>query len=336
MIILLLSWVLLILAGVKYAPKNQYYNKILIQQQSTVLRGICAVEIMFGHIGIATGSLLLYPNRKAGILFVGIFFMLSGYGLSYGVSHKETYLDHFLLKKMLKILIPAVIIWIVARGVQMLLDPPIHNITSFFESTNWYVWEILGYYICFWLVYKLLRQIIGKCKWGGGIILGCTILFVGIAYQMKLTRPWYGSTLCLPLGIFYQQYEVKWEKFLQPKLWKLILLFLVEGIAMVIFFLTEGTGALGDVVARNVAAVVFCMIVCSFLYKIQLYNPVSYWLGKCSYEIYLIHFYVISILQQYISNKILFSIGIIMITLFLAFIAFFLKMFIKSRLERIT
>lgn len=155
-------------AGVKYAPKNQYYNKILIQQQSTVLRGICAVEIMLGHIGIATGSLLLYPNRKAGILFVGIFFMLSGYGLSYGVSHKETYLDHFLLKKMLKILIPAVIIWIVARGVQMLLDPPIHNITSFFESTNWYVWEILGYYICFWLVYKLLRQIIGKCKWGGG------------------------------------------------------------------------------------------------------------------------------------------------------------------------
>lgn len=105
---------------------------------------------------------------------------------------------------------------------------------------------------------------------------------------------------------------------------------------MIIFFLTEGTGALGDVVARNVASVVFCLLVCSLLHKVQLYNPVSYWLGKCSYEIYLIHFYVISILQQYISNKILLSISIIIITLFLAFIAYFLKMFIQSRLERIS
>lgn len=158
------------------------------------------MEIMLGHIEIATESLLIYPNRKAGILFVGIFFMLSGYGLSYGVSHKETYLERLLLKKLLKVLIPAVIIWIVAR---------------------------------------------------------------------------------------------------------------------------------------DVAAVVFCMIVCSFLYKVQLFNPVSHWLGKCSYEIYLIHFYVISILQQYISNKILLSSGIIMITLFLAYAAYFLKMFIQSRLERI-
>lgn len=31
-IILPLSWVLLILAKVKYAPKNQYCNKVLIQQ----------------------------------------------------------------------------------------------------------------------------------------------------------------------------------------------------------------------------------------------------------------------------------------------------------------
>ena len=44
------------------------------------LRGICAIEIMIGHIGLATGSIILYPNRKAGILFVGIFFCYQDMG----------------------------------------------------------------------------------------------------------------------------------------------------------------------------------------------------------------------------------------------------------------
>lgn len=54
------------------------------------------IVIMIGHIGLATGSIVLYPNRKAGILFVGIFFMLSGYGLIYSVDNKPEYLKHFL------------------------------------------------------------------------------------------------------------------------------------------------------------------------------------------------------------------------------------------------
>lgn len=103
MIILLISWLLLILTGSKFADKNQFYKNVLSENQSNALRGICAIEIMLGHIGIATESLLLYPYRKAGILFVGIFFMLSGYGLSYGVSYKEKYLEHFFLNRVINL-----------------------------------------------------------------------------------------------------------------------------------------------------------------------------------------------------------------------------------------
>lgn len=335
MIILLISWLLLIVTGSKFADKNQFYKNILSDNQSNTLRGICAIEIVLGHIGIATESLLLYPYRKAGILFVGIFFMLSGYGLSYGVSYKEKYLEHFFLKRVIKILIPAVVIWIIAKYIQMIIDPPVYYVTSFIKSTNWYVWEILGCYFCFWLVYKLFDKIGGmsKYKWGGVIIVCCTAFFIGTAHYLGVERAWYGSTICFPLGISYQQYEEKLEKIFQPKLLKIILLLLIEVSAICIFYISEEV--VGDVIARNVAALAFCIIICLMLQKITLCNRVSIWLGKCSYEIYLIHFNVIFIAQQYIPNKSLLSISITIITLVLAFVTYSIRMFLGNKLERI-
>lgn len=70
-------------------------DKVLLYNTSLSIRGLSAVEIMLGHIGIATGLLILYPNRKAGILFVGIFFLLSGYGLSKSLNENKDYLKHF-------------------------------------------------------------------------------------------------------------------------------------------------------------------------------------------------------------------------------------------------
>lgn len=49
------------------------YTSKLNQSVSQAIKGLSALEIMIGHLGIATGFSFLYPNRKAGILFVGIF-----------------------------------------------------------------------------------------------------------------------------------------------------------------------------------------------------------------------------------------------------------------------
>lgn len=104
MILILILWLILILAGLSVNKVDQQPFSLL---QTSALRGICAIEIMIGHIGLATGSLVLYPNRKAGILFVGIFFILSGYGVAYSVDHKMDYMKHFLINRMVKLLLPA-------------------------------------------------------------------------------------------------------------------------------------------------------------------------------------------------------------------------------------
>lgn len=91
-IVLVVLWLLLLLYGISFRTSSE---EILAPGTVTSLRGICAIEIMLGHIGIATENIFLFPNRKAGILFVGIFFLFSGYGLAYSVEHKRDYLHGF-------------------------------------------------------------------------------------------------------------------------------------------------------------------------------------------------------------------------------------------------
>lgn len=110
---ILFLWIILIVVGIKRNKKLK--GDALCQGNVMALRGICAIEIMMGHLGIATGSAVLFPNRKAGILFVGIFFALSGYGLMYSVSNKENYLRGFLIKRLIvKLLLPAYVVFIIS------------------------------------------------------------------------------------------------------------------------------------------------------------------------------------------------------------------------------
>ena len=115
MILVLIVWILLILVGINHNQQDFLYEMNII-----ALRGICAIEIMLGHIGIVTGSIWLYPNRKAGILFVGVFFLLSGYGLMYSIENKKNYLKYFLYRKIQKLILPAYFIFFVAEWIKVI------------------------------------------------------------------------------------------------------------------------------------------------------------------------------------------------------------------------
>ena len=95
-----LAWGLLCLLGI---DKNVDKNALSLQNTSA-LRGICAIEIMLGHIGISTRNIIQFPNKKAGILFVGLFLMISGYGLMFGLDNKKDYLKNFWPKRLGKMI----------------------------------------------------------------------------------------------------------------------------------------------------------------------------------------------------------------------------------------
>lgn len=306
MIFLLLGWLLLIVVGIKYFAKKDV--DALNKENSLALRGICAIEIMLGHLGIATGSLLLYPNRKAGILFVGIFFVLSGYGLAYSVSRKENYMENFLRSRIAKIIVPAYVIYVVGVFVNIAIEgwtgrrfADIVNPIMFWHGTNWYVWELIGLYIVFWICekFRLLRK-------NYLLVFLVSLAFVCAAFAFKINNPWYGSTFCFWLGLVFYENQAKVKELFYSKFpWlKIFFLSVTVCISILLFFVLGEESLIGNLIARNVASLAFSLLVIIILHYIQVGNVVSKWLGKYSYEIFLFHPLFIAVLREYVNNDV--------------------------------
>lgn len=315
MIIILIMWVILVCYGISCNKTNDPFE----QKQTLALRGISAIEIMIGHVGLATGSVVLYPNRKAGILFVGIFFLLSGYGVAYSTEHKPDYLKHFLLNRAVKILLPAYFVKIVMTIIDYTLrntgEPLTLRLGNFFISLNWYVWEQLFFYFVFWIAYKVAPKYTE-------IIVGIvSVVFVGVAYIQGMDNPWYGSSLCFVLGLCFYKFEKRNVKCTGARYFILVGGFaLVLSVSMAAFFLLGNDSLLGNPIARNIASVSFSVITVMLLHNFRVANYVSVLLGKCSYEIFLIHPYILSILRKLpVESMVLLGILTVLLTLILAY-----------------
>ena len=101
----------------------------LFQKESTYsLRGICMLLIVLHHIYQYTASRygVTYPMPLAiilqslGYLATGVFFLLSGYGLTFSMKRSEPISLSYSVKQLLKIYKPFLFIWIISVGVDLL------------------------------------------------------------------------------------------------------------------------------------------------------------------------------------------------------------------------
>ena len=301
-VLILLIWFGLIFYGI---DKNKEAGNALSISNANALRGISAIEIMLGHIGIATSNIYQFPNRKAGILFVGVFFMISGYGLAYGYYNKPNYLNGFIKNRFTKLLLPAILVIIVETIIN-------HDFSwsMFFSGARWYVWELLVLYVLFYVTYRLFDK--NKLC----ILTFLCIVIILIAYYIGLDNPWYGSTLCFSLGIAYYKYKSKSQNLTSIKRLLIVIgLFIILGISILSFFVYEDT-FIGNVLSRNLASFIFCSIVLLMLEKFNMNNSFSNGLAKISYEIYLVHPLIILIVRLLnINSAYIFTVTVIIITI---------------------
>lgn len=319
MILILFAWVAMLFSGMKY---NNIKECTAFTKKNTVaLKGICSIEIMLGHIGLATESIILFPNRKAGILFVGVFLLLSGYGLMYSIANKENYLKEFRRNRFGKILVPAYVIFLINVLTGSIIDRNLSNLINavnpmiFFKQTNWYIWELLVMYMIFYVCAKIDKSLL-KSQY---LLLGLSLVFICAAFGLGMDNPWYGSTLCFWLGIFYYN---KKEKFINFSA-KYIFLKTIIGSMSLAFsiwcFFIRG-GIVGNLIARNCASMIFAILVIIWLHKFSIGNVVSTWLGKYSYEVFLFHPMLINVLRPWIKNDVFYAVLILLGTILAAFL----------------
>ena len=155
----LIIYVLLIIIacpGIKINKRKDKANFIEeSHKNANHLRGVFAIIIILAHTTLIFDKvpIVLTPFSKISTLCVGYFLAMSGYGLAYSFKTKENYLSHFLIYKILYLIIVACIVILFNFVVQFLFKF-IAKEEFQIATINWYIYELAFCYLIFYIFYK--------------------------------------------------------------------------------------------------------------------------------------------------------------------------------------
>lgn len=285
------------------------------------VRAICAILIILGHFSYfgVPGTAFL---RVLAPVCVSLFLFISGYGLLVSYHKKgDDYLHTFFKKRLLKIILPAVLV--------ALLHLLLHNGDEvgilerskfiFTKGTTllphyWFVWAILFDYLIFWLSCRLIPE-----KWQKWAILLFSIAFMVATFLAGFDRCWWVCSLAFPTGLFFAEYESSIYAFCSKRYINYFLVLALCGLVFIGIYLT-GNPIFWAICYVFIPATAALIIARLPLDRFKL--PVLRFLGTISYELYLTHITVMSFLRGnlvYISPNAFFVASVLFLTLGLAY-----------------
>ena len=143
------------------------------KEVSNKIKGIAALCVMLSHYFNRNEIVPPLCMISDGALWVGIFFLFSGFGLERSYQRKDNYLEGFFRKKIVKIYLPFLLaetVYTLAalyKGEKLSLIEVILGCSGILlkNTVLWYVWHILGCYIIFAVVKK-------GCRKNGSVVFG--------------------------------------------------------------------------------------------------------------------------------------------------------------------
>lgn len=277
------------------------------------LRGICAFFIVLHHLVCNTilgNYSLLHPIWYWGAPIVGVFFFLSGYGLTKSLECKVDYLKNFFRKRFLKILLPFLLVILIdescfiATG-QFTFTDFFHKVLTGNPSPNtWFVVALCLYYILFYLSARVTKSNLRKlCL----LMWLASMLFMVFVVFKKSNPTWYRTVFCLPIGITFAIYEqriVNRIKNTNDGIRRLfIALFIGMVIFVVLFSIFGDSGKVANPI-KFIANHLFPVIVIFLMLFVKIpSNALLEFFSHYSYEIYLIHGILIYFLPPYCGDS---------------------------------
>lgn len=266
-------------------------------------KGIAAIIIMLHHISFRLSNLPVYVKPIWYIAFpiVGFFFM-SGYGLTCGLLQKKNYLQGFLSKRLLNIIAPYVIVAIVWIGLEIIGgQTPTRAIAEAFTiryiQPLWFIWVIIAAYIVFYAVFNHTEINVGA-YWFAVI----TIAYILISAFVNPRDEMYASIIGMPLGILWAMYERKIDSYFEIGFLRKEIVAIVAFVILFIGRLTLSVvgfdNQLFQSVLRNIITIAFIVPLIELLKKVKIQKRFLIWLGTISYEIYIIHPFILYFFEK--------------------------------------
>ena len=267
-------------------------------------KGIAAIIIMLHHISFRLSNLPVYVKPIWYIAFpiVGFFFFMSGYGLTCGLLQKKNYLQGFLSKRLLNIIAPYVIVAIVWIGLEIMGgQTPTRAIAEAFTiryiQPLWFIWVIIAVYIVFYTVFNHTEINVGA-YWFAII----TIAYVLISAFANPRDEMYASIIGMPLGILWAMCERKIDSYFEIGFLRKEIVAIVAFVILFIGRLTLSVVGFDNQsfqsVLRNIITIAFIVPLIELLKKVKIQKRFLIWLGTISYEIYIIHPFILYFFEK--------------------------------------
>lgn len=162
-----------------------------------------------------------------------------------------------------------------------------------YGNSNWFIFSILIMYLITYISSKITKNKINSKT--NAIITILSLIYIVIMYFLKDSY-WYNITLCYVAGLWYGLYKDKVDKMLKSKYLFVIIANIILFIALYILR--------GNLIIYEILSVEFCLLIVFTTYKVKIGNKILDFLGKYSFEIYILQRIPDIILQKYLNNYI--------------------------------
>ena len=223
MYIFLIVLAVILLFGARVSKFREWQEDPLGLEVSKMIQGFSAVAIIIHHLtqALEEDAGILAPFSEFGVLFVGVFFFFSGYGLYTSLKTKPDYLKGFLKKRLSTILVPFYtcnLIFVLAICICGVKLEPMEALAvisgwSLINTHMWYIIEIAILYLAFFAIYRLIKnRTAATAVMGLFVVLmmaGSLMLCHGEDYSCQywfMGEWWYNSSFLFVVGILVSQH----------------------------------------------------------------------------------------------------------------------------------
>ena len=334
---------MILLWNVKAAPRKTFFKDYFSLEISKGIQGFLAFTIILHHISVwlqSTNSIegLFVYYYYFGAIVVGFFFFCSGYGLLYSLETKPNYLNGFIKKRVLTVLVPFFIcnyIYMISGQISGIRYSTKEIVAAFFgvlllNSQTWFAVEIMIIYIIFYIIFKYIKNSQKAiCVMGICILLLMTYSFFN--GRDFITRSgglwfhgewWYNTTLLFFIGMLYQKFEkviIEWFHkhyylILGLSLTGLVLCAKINAMISAFFINKKNVPTnpiysikFGEWMAQFILAVLFITVQILIMMKVKFHNRFLSFLAEYSLEIILINYVYIRLFDCF---RITYGLGI--------------------------
>lgn len=276
------------LVGFLFENKQTVDFKFMSVQHTNICRAVAAIIIILQHVSGGFGIRYLTPLGGIG---VAIFLILSGYGLNESYKKKKARGGGYWKSKIIRVLIPYAIVSIAVITMQFLTRTRIEI------PYYWYLDFMFFQYLVFYLIIAIpklyTKRYLVLCVVSTVIFLGCSCTANGLRAEQAIS---------FLVGVWISDNYAKVKKWLMNPM---ILLTLMIGGTLLLA--TKQIPAIrmneGEILWQGIQLVMkisFAMAFIAGVYWVRRLfdNGFTTLVGGISYELYLVHFRLLGLLQK--------------------------------------